>query len=120
MTDFDEHPISSGDEAFDRDLNRHRATEQRDARDESALRLRDRGVVVNDDDSTESVVEALEAVEAFERAVEACGGDLMVDAAPAYQPDDPRFVLPRRRGGERLGDYAGRVRSAAGRLRADD
>jgi hypothetical protein len=62
------------------------------------------------------VVEALEAVEAFEQAVEAHGGDLMVDSYPAAEPDDERFVLPMRTNEESLVRYAGRVRAATDEL----
>src|SRR5947209_4322277 len=104
MAERNDSPISSGDERFERDLNRHRGDEQRRARVEVAGRLRDRGIAIGDNDSIEIVVELLEAVEAFERAVEAKGGDLMVDTAPAREPDNPQFVLPRRKSGETLGE----------------
>jgi hypothetical protein len=119
-----DHPITTGDEGFERDKNRHRGDEQRNARVEATARLRDRGIDVDDAESVDTVVDVLEAVEAFERAVEARGGDLMVDTPPSTQPDDPHNVLPRQHGGESLDDYAMRVRGAArdlaqGRTRDD-
>jgi hypothetical protein len=107
-----DHPISSNDEARDNDLNRHRSDEQRNARAELVERLYDRGIDVGSAESMESVVELFEAVEVFERAVEAAGGDLMVDTPPSHEPDDPRFVLPRHERAESLATYTDRVRSA--------
>src|ERR1700738_5271203 len=50
---------------------------------EIAGRLRARGVSVSERDSSDDLVRVLEAVEAFERAVESRGGDLMMDEPPA-------------------------------------
>jgi len=110
------HPITTGDEAHERELDRHRATEQREALDHALDRLEMRGVDASDG-STEAVVELLEAVEAFERAVIAAGGDLMLDTPPSTQPDNSRFVLPRRSGDESVLDFTKRVRLATDRLR---
>ena len=118
MPDRDQirHPITTGDESHERELDRHRASEQRDALTESLDRLDMRGIDASDG-SSESVVELLEAVEAFERAVIAAGGDLMVDTPPSTQPDNARFVLPRRSGDESVLDFTKRVRAATDRLR---
>lgn len=113
-----DNPIASHDESHERDLNRHRATEQRRTRVGMVDRLADRGIMVSEADALESVVELLDAVETFERTVEARGGDLMVDTPPSRQPDSPQFVLPRREAGEPIDRYAGRIRAAASRLRA--
>ena len=110
------HPITTGDEAHERELDRHRATEQRDAFNEALDRLEMRGVDASDG-SAEAVFDLLEAVEAFERKVIACGGDLMLDTQPATQPDNPLFVLPRRSGDESVLDFTKRVRIATDRLR---
>ncbi len=110
------HPITTGDEGHERDLNRHRGAEQRNARDDVIARLNARGIDVTDDASVEALIEVSEAVDTFERAVQAAGGDLMVDTRPATEPDDPRFVLPMCHGGESLHEYALRIRSAAARL----
>jgi len=115
MSERNEHPITTGDEQHERDLNRHRASEQRAAKTEVVSRLEDRGIDVSDD-SIEEIVDLLEAVEAFERAVEARGGDLMVDTPPSRQPDDPSFVLPRRSADESVLDFANRIRAATDRL----
>jgi len=110
------HPITTGDESHERELDRHRATEQRDALAEALDRLDMRGVDASDG-SSDAVVDLLEAVEAFERAVIAAGGDLMLDTPPSTQPDNQRFVLPRRTGDESVLDFTKRIRAAAARLR---
>jgi hypothetical protein len=86
---------------------------------EVASRLRSRGVHLNGRESDEELVELLEAVERFERAVERHGGDLMVDepmdADQAREPDDRRFVLPRRGAGESVGTFVARIAEATDR-----
>jgi broad specificity phosphatase PhoE len=82
---------------------------------EIAGRLRARGIEVLDSDSPEEVVSILEALEGFERAVEAAGGDLMMDEPPSNQrgePDDPHFLLPKRSRGESAADYMQRLTAA--------
>ena len=59
----------------------------------------------------------LSAVEAFESAVEAHGGDLMVDDLKSVQPDDRHFVLPRRAHAEPIRAYIGRIAAATSGLR---
>ena len=115
MPDYSEHPITTPDEAHERELNRHRATEQHDALVVALARLEDRDIDASDA-PIELVVDLLEAVEAFERAVEACGGDLMVDTPPARQPDDAKFVLPTRSADEPVSEFTKRVRAATARL----
>jgi len=60
-----------------------------------------------------------EAVERFERVVERQGGDLMVDepidSDQAREPDDRRFVLPRRREGESVDVFVSRITDATDR-----
>jgi len=87
---------------------------------EMASRLRARGVTVYDWDSPEDVVELVESVEEFERAVESRGGDLMVDEPPttgAPQPDDPHFLLPTRAADESVSNYVKRMRAATASVR---
>ena len=82
---------------------------------EIAARLQARGIAVHDSDSPDDVVQLLESVEAFEEAVEAGGGDLMVDeprAGDKAQPDDPRFLLPQRRDDESVPGYLKRLNAA--------
>jgi len=85
-----------------------------------AGRLRARGVAVHDDDSPDGIVALLEAVEAFERAVEARGGDLMMDEPPANhsgEPDDPHFLLPSRSDDESAVAYAAGLAAATTAIR---
>jgi len=80
-----------------------------------AGRLRQRGVAMHDDESPEEIVLLLEQVEAFERAVESHGGDLMVDEPPAdgsRQPDDPAFLIPSRAADETATAYLNRLIAA--------
>jgi hypothetical protein len=72
-------PITTDDEQHERELNRHRADEQRTTRAEIVARLHGRGIDVRDDESLEAVVRKLDQVEAAERAFEAKGGDLMIE-----------------------------------------
>lgn len=85
-------------------------------REEVIARLESRGVRTDAADSSEDLAQLLEAVEAFEEAVERGGGDLMVDEPVAGgstpQPDDLMFVLPRRETGESAAAYVGRIDQA--------
>jgi hypothetical protein len=86
---------------------------------EVASRLRSRGVHLTGRETDEELVELLEAVERFERVVERHGGDLMVDepmdADRAREPDDRRFVLPRRGQGESVDAFVNRIAEATDR-----
>jgi hypothetical protein len=87
---------------------------------EMASRLRARGIEVQDSDSPEDVVALVESVEEFERAVEAHGGDLMMDEPPASgagQPDDPHFLLPTRAADESVSKYINRLSAATATVR---
>jgi len=65
----------------------------------------------------EDLGDLLSAVERFEAAVEARGGDLMVDDLKSSKPDDPHFVLPARQNRESVRDYVARIQEAAARVR---
>jgi hypothetical protein len=87
---------------------------------EMTSRLRALGIEIYDSDSPDDIVELLEAVERFEDAVEAHGGDLMVDEPPARgsaSPDDPHFLLPMRAADESVARYVERLRAAADVIR---
>lgn len=89
-------------------------------KEEMTGRLLARGVEVADSDSSDDVVRMLEALEEFERAVEAHGGDLMMDEPPANnrgEPDDPHFLLPRRSADESAVAYAQRLATATAGVR---
>lgn len=108
------------DETRDDALDAHRGTQRDGVTAGVAARLRARGVVLTDSETGQDLVALLEAVERFERAVEARGGDLMVDEGPGgrtSEPDDPTFVLPRRAARESVPDYVARVDRAVGALR---
>jgi hypothetical protein len=99
------------------DLNPNRKEEEHNARMEAEYRLRERGIAVRPADTDEEVADILDAIERFETAVEARGGDLFVDRIGSSQPEHPAFVPPERQPGERAGDYRRRIEAAAGRLR---
>jgi hypothetical protein len=88
------------------------------AMQEAKTRLEDRGVIVSMHDDSDLVAQVLEAVENFERIVEQKGGDLMVDTGDARQPDDPRFVLPKRTHNETLAEFRARIDEATQQLKA--
>lgn len=88
--------------------------------EEIAGRLRARGIEVNDSDTPDDVVRMLEGLEAFEQAVEAAGGDLMMDEPPTNQhgePDDSHFLLPRRFADESAVAYSQRLAAATSTVR---
>ena len=91
--------------------------ERRSAAAEVASRLRSRGITLTGAENPEDLVNLLSAVERFEAAVEAHGGDLMVDDLKSSRPDDRHFVLPRRAHHEAVGAYIGRIDEATARLR---
>ena len=99
------------------ELDPHRREEQQAAAAEVAARLRGRGIAVTGTERPEDLADLLEEVERFEAAVEAHGGDLMVDDLKSVQPDDQHFVLPRRRSGESVRAFMGRITEATERLR---
>lgn len=84
---------------------------------EVTARLRGRGIAVTGSEKPEDLVDLLSAVERFEAAVEAHGGDLMVDDLKSAQPDDRHFVLPRRGPAEAIRTYIGRIDEATAGLR---
>src|SRR5256884_947913 len=62
---------------------------------EVAARLRSRGIALTGAEDPGDLADLLSAVERFEAAVEAHGGDLMVDDLKSSRPDDRHFVVPR-------------------------
>ena len=86
--------------------------EERAAAAEVAARLRSRGVAVSGGETPEDLVDLLSAVERFEAAVEAHGGDLMVDDLKSSRPDDSHYVMPRRVPREAVRAYIGRIDAA--------
>lgn len=100
-----------------RDLNPNRVDEERHARQEAEYRLSERGIQVRSEDGDEEVADLLDAVERFEAAVEARGGDLFVNRIGSSEPEDPAFVPPQRREGESAADYRLRIEAATDALR---
>src|SRR5947209_20045522 len=84
---------------------------------EVAARLRSRGIALTGAEDPDALADLLSAVERFEAAVEAHGGDLMVDDLKSSRPDDRHFVLPRRAPGESVRDYIARIDDATSALR---
>ena len=78
-------------------------------------RLEGLGVSLSGAEQPEDLARILETVERFEGAVEARGGDLMVDEGPegrTTEPDDVHFALPHRRADEAVERYLERVERA--------
>ena len=78
---------------------------------EFASRLSRLGIRLNGNERPEDLVSLVEAIERFEAAVEARGGDLMMDEGPrgSSVPDDPHFALPMRAEHESVSDYLERL-----------
>jgi hypothetical protein len=91
--------------------------ELRDVASDVADRLRRRGIPLSGDERPEDLADLLAAVEHFEAAVEARGGDLMVDDLNSSEPDDPHFVLPSRATDESVRDYIARINAATALVR---
>ena len=92
-------------------------SERRDVAAEVADRLRRRDIVLTGSETPHELADLLSAVERFESAVEAHGGDLMVDDLKSSRPDDRHFVLPRRGNAESARAYMVRIDEAAFALR---
>jgi len=91
--------------------------ERADVAAEIGERLRSRGVAITGAERPDDLADLLSAVERFEKAVEAHGGDLMVDDLKSPEPDDRHFVLPRRVHGETIRAYVVRIDAATTGLR---
>lgn len=90
-----------------------RAEERNAVRDELEGRLNRSGVVLSGSESDEQILAIADAVEAFDASRAAAGGDSQVNTPESSQPDDPHYVLPRRRDDEPVEQYVRRVRDAA-------
>lgn len=90
---------------------------RRAAAAEVTARLRSRGITVTGSEDPEDLANLLSAVERFEGAVEAHGGDLMVDDLKSSRPDDTHFVVPQRTRGEAVRAYVSRIDQATAALR---
>jgi broad specificity phosphatase PhoE len=104
-------------EELEHRLDPHRDEERARAVAEVSDRLRRRGIAVTGTERPEDLADLLSAVERFEAAAEAHGGDPIVDEPRSTEPDDVHFVIPRRPHGESTRDYIERVERAADALR---
>src|SRR3954464_4344114 len=103
-------------EELQEDLDPHRREERTDAALEYTGRLRQRGVLLTGRETSAELADIMTSVERFEAAVEAGGGDLMVNTPFSDQPEKPDFVIPQRMAGEDAEAYAARINEAAARL----
>jgi hypothetical protein len=86
-------------------------------------RLSALGIDLDGGESPEQLARLSDAIERFEDAVEAAGGDLMVDEPPRgqkAQPDGPDFALPRRNADESIDMYIGQLEEATQKLAGRD
>jgi hypothetical protein len=107
-------------EELQEDLDPHRREERNDAAIEYAGRLRQKGVLLTGRESSAELDDIMTAVDRFEAAVAARGGDLFVNTPFSDQPEDPEFVIPQRIASEDAEAYAARINEAAARLEKVD
>jgi hypothetical protein len=101
-------------------LDPHRREERDLAALETAGRLRQKEVLLTGRESSAQLDDLLTAVDRFEAAVIARGGDLLVNSPTSHPPEDPDFVIPQRVPGEDAEAYSGRIDEAAERLEKAD
>jgi len=97
-------------------LDPHRKEERTSAATEITGRLLQKGIDVGADEDPALLADLLTAVEKFETAVEARGGDLMVNSPDSTDPQNPDFVIPTRKADEALDAYILRINAAADNL----
>ena len=97
-------------------LDPHRRDERDSAATEITGRLLQKGIEVSTEEDPALLADLLSAVEKFESAVEARGGDLMVNSPDSADPQNPNFVVPSRNADESLEGYIRRVNEAADNL----
>jgi hypothetical protein len=98
-------------------LDPHREEEREAAAMELSGRLAQKGIEVGSDEDPAQLADLLSGVEEFERAVEAAGGDLFVNSPSSSEPQDPGFVLPKRRADEPISRYTERILAEARALK---
>lgn len=76
-------------------------------------RVAQKGVELDGTEGPEELDDLLTAIDRFEAAVEDQGGDLMVNQPQSSPPENPGFVLPHRKRGEKVTAYTNRVQVAA-------
>ena len=97
-------------------LDPHRREDRTDAAVEITGRLFQKGIEVSSEEDSALLADLLTAVEKFEDAVEARGGDLMVNSPDSADPQNPDFVVPARNADEKLEGYIRRINEAAENL----
>ena len=97
-------------------VNPLRDEQRQHIRDELEAWLRHRYVPLFGTETDEEVLSIVNALERFEAAVVAAGGDLMVDSPESSEPEHPENVIPRRRDDEAVDAYVARVHFAADRV----
>lgn len=101
-------------------LDPHRREERDGAALELTGRLRQKGVLLTGREASGQLDDLMTAIDRFEAAVIARGGDLFVNTPFSNPPENPDFVIPLRVPGEDSEAYAGRVNAAAERLETAD
>lgn len=102
------------------DLDPHRREERDSAAIELAGRLRQKGALLTGRETSAQLDDLMTAVDRFEAAVVARGGDLFVNTPSSEEPESPDFVIPQRAPGEDAEAYAARINEAAERLETVD
>lgn len=97
-------------------LDPHRREERSSAATEITGRLHQKGIDANSDEDPSVLADLLTAVERFESAVEAQGGDLMVNSPRSTDPQNPEYVVPAREADENIEGYIRRINDAASNL----
>jgi hypothetical protein len=97
-------------------VNPLRDEQRQHIRDELEAWLRHRYVPLFGTETDEEVLSIVNALERFEAAVIAAGGDLMVDSPESSEPEHPEYVIPRRRDDEAADAYVARVHFGADRV----
>jgi hypothetical protein len=101
-------------------LDPHRREERDGIALELVGRLRQKGVIITGRETSGHLDDLMTAIDRFEAAVIARGGDLFVNTPYSNPPENPDFVIPARMPGEDAEAYAGRINSAADRLETAD
>ena len=102
------------------DLDPHRREERDGAALELTGRIRQKGVLLTGRETSAQLDDLITAIERFEGAVVARGGDLFINTPTSDPPENPDFVIPRRVPSEDAEVYAARINEAAGRLERAD
>ena len=102
------------------DLDPHRREERDSAALELGGRIRQKGVLLTGRETSSQLDDLMTAIDRFEAAVIARGGDLFVNTPSSDPPENPDFVIPRRVPGEDSEAYAARINEAANRLETVD